>query len=137
MRHQRLNASTSVFKRHLISEVISLIESLSLNIIFIFSIILQLHYLNLSCSPKVKDVKKPKSKKRKSQSKVYINTSSSNLHFKTNSLIDLDYTYKMVKELENIRTSKNAELRDKIFNPDLNSTSNILVSSTFKIKIII
>lgn len=44
--------------------------------------------------------------------------------FSDNSLIDIDYTYKLVKELENLKSTKNAELRDQLYlsSPKQNST---------------
>ena len=65
--------------------------------------------------------------------KEYVNANS-NLRLSGNSLIDIDYAYKLVKEFENLKSVKNMEFKNNMFNNNdthkssffvgFNSTSN-------------
>lgn len=52
---------------------------------------------------------------------------TSNLRLSGNSLIDIDYTYKLVKELENMKSAKNMEFKNRMFERSDTHKSSLFV----------
>ncbi|CAI2379266.1 unnamed protein product [Moneuplotes crassus] len=80
--------------------------------------------------PKIVKKKKLKIRKRKSAQKSrksMLNNSSvpqkySNLNLTASGIIDIDYTYQLIKKLKNLKSAKNAEFRGRMASPPTNST---------------